>query len=290
MAKVYYRGDNLNPKYPGKDRAYGWFCFSYARPADFCVTLDVATKEPNIMAGTVGPLTWKPFTMCLHIEREHSVDSYRNLRESKECVISVPTRDLIRQTWLVGLHVPRGISEFEVAKLTPFPSKWVEPPGIKECPVNFECKVDFFNDYYTHGIVFVRVIGASIDEEIFGKSREEIVNQYPTYEIDTIGNKYGGSTHRLGIMGEIFECPTFPVGSESGLKGTFRKLVNNLRERGYINGQECANLIEMSKRYQDLFYEVDNSERKKLHKRLTEICTYLAWEEWEGLHRYMKTI
>ena len=39
------------------------------------------------------------------------------------------------------MPIPRGISELDVAGLTPLPSRKVQPTGVKECPINLEAKV-----------------------------------------------------------------------------------------------------------------------------------------------------
>lgn len=289
MGKIFYTHNEIvgRPRLEGKDRSHVHFHFRPARPANFCVTLDPDTQDVNVMSGTIGPLTWNPYTMCLHIDRHNSVDSYRNLQRTEECVIALPGKDIVPQTWMCELHVPRGISELEVSKLTPFPSKFVEPPSILECKVNFECKVEFFKDYYTHGIVFVRVAGASIDEEILNWGREEIVHLYPTYEVDDISNRYGGAIERLGAMGEIYECPTFPVGPKSGWGGTFRSWLQELKEEKFISDDDCEKILEILKKYESLFLNLASGDRSEVKKKLTDICRMMAWQEWTDLHSYV---
>lgn len=292
MGKIFYTHDEIigRPHLAGKDRSLVHFHFRPARPANFCVTLDPDTQEVNVMAGTIGPLTWNPYTMCLHIDRRNSVDSYRNLQRTDECVVALPGKDIIPQTWMCELHVPRGINELEVAKLTAFPSKFVTPPSIMECRVNFECKVEFFKDYYSHGIVFVRVIGASIDEEVLNWNREEIVSLYPTYEVDDISNRYGGAIERLGVMGDIFECPTFPVGPKSGWGGTFQSWMQELRDESFISADEYEKIMSLAKKHQQLFFDSYSKEREEVKRQLTEICRMLAWQEWQELHAYLSDI
>lgn len=295
MGKIFFTHDEIvsYPRLEGKDPAHVHFHFRPARPADLCVTLDPDSGEVNVSAGTIGPLTWNPYTMCLHINRKDSPDTYRNLQRTDECVIALPGKDIIPETWMCALPLPRGISELDIAKLTPFPSKFVKPPSIMECKVNFECKVEFFKDYYTHGIVFVRVIGASIDEEILEWSREDIVHLYPTYEVDDIQNpriKERGIIERLGIMGEIFECPGFPVGPKSGWGGNFEIWMKDLKDEGYISQEELEKIIKIKRQYDQLFFNSISKERDKVKSNLTEICRLIAWQEWEKLHSFLSDI
>ena len=293
MGKIFYTHDEITgrPRLEGKDRSHVHFHFRPARPANFCVTLDPDTQEVNVMAGTIGPLTWNPYTMCLHIDRKNSVDSYRNLQRTEECVVALPGKDIIPQTWMCELHVPRGINELEVAKLTPFASKFVRPPSIMECKVNFECKVEFFKDYYSHGIVFLRVVGASIDEEILDWSREEIIHLYPTYELDDIQNPdTKGSVERLSVMGEVFECPTFPVGPKRGWGGTFKTWMEDLKDEGFISPEEYDKIMGIAGKYDLLFFNSFSKERREVKEQLTDICRMIAWQEWEDLHAYISKL
>jgi len=58
-------------------------------------------------------------------------------------VISYFGNDLLRESWIAGMPIPSGISELDVAGLTPLPSKKVKPGGIAECPVNIDCYSDW---------------------------------------------------------------------------------------------------------------------------------------------------
>ena len=68
-------------------------------------------------------------------------DSLRNARETGEFVWNLTTRDLAEQMNASCATVPYGTNEFELAGLTPLPSRLVSAPRVAESPVNFECKV-----------------------------------------------------------------------------------------------------------------------------------------------------
>ena len=76
-------------------------------------------------------------------------DTLRNIRETKEFVINVVTYDLLEPMNLTSGEYPRGVNEFEVAKLTPVPSQRVRPPRVGESPVSFECKLYQILDFST---------------------------------------------------------------------------------------------------------------------------------------------
>ncbi len=287
MPKVYFTHDEIqerpNSRYPTPDKTTVHYHFRPARPANFCVTRDALTREVNVSAGTIGPLTWKPYTMCLHINIKESPHTYNNLREGSDCVVALPGKDIVDETWFAALPLPRGVNEMEVAGLHPCPSKFIDVPGIEECPVNFECKVEFKKDYHTHGIVFVRVIGASIEEKVLSMSREEVVRWYPTYEVDDMSNEFGGSIERLGVMGELFPCPTFPLAQKVGWGHSFSTWMRELCDERYLDERTRDAILAWEKEYNSLFDRSREARRNELKDLITRACRLIVTKKWDGL-------
>jgi flavin reductase (DIM6/NTAB) family NADH-FMN oxidoreductase RutF len=67
--------------------------------------------------------------------------SFELVRKSKECVINVPTVDLVKQVAGIGNCSGADVDKFARFKLTPVTADKVAAPLIKECYANFECKV-----------------------------------------------------------------------------------------------------------------------------------------------------
>ena len=67
--------------------------------------------------------------------------SFEMIRKSRECVINIPTYDLLKQAIGVGNTSGAEIDKFAKFKLTPVEGDRVKAPLIKECYANFECKV-----------------------------------------------------------------------------------------------------------------------------------------------------
>ena len=87
--------------------------------------------------------------------------SYAALRKSRECVIAIPTVDLIDQ--IVGVGTCSGVDtdKFEKFELTPVKGKHVKSPLIKECLANIECQV--IDIVKKHHIVVLEGIAAYFD-------------------------------------------------------------------------------------------------------------------------------
>ena len=291
MKHIFFTHDQIqerpNKRYAAPDPFQIHYHFRPARPANLVVTRDPATREVNVCAGTLGPLTWHPYTMCLHINRAGSPHTYANLTIGGHCVIALPGRDIVKETWYTALQLPRGVNELEVAGLTECPSNLIDIPGISECPVNFECIVEFKQDYYSHAIVFCRVLGASIHEKVLSMSREEVVNWYPTYEVDDICNEFGGSVERLGVMGDLLECPRFPQATKSCWSGKFDKWMEQLADEKYIT-VETKNIINgLLPKYYDLLEKAPESNEyqalKAFYTQLSKSIIALDWPTVEEL-------
>jgi flavin reductase (DIM6/NTAB) family NADH-FMN oxidoreductase RutF len=75
---------------------------------------------------------------CFIWDQNHSFDL---IRRSRQCVINVPTYDLIDAVIGIGnTHGPEP-DKFEKFGLTPVPASKVKAPLIAECYANFECKL-----------------------------------------------------------------------------------------------------------------------------------------------------
>jgi flavin reductase (DIM6/NTAB) family NADH-FMN oxidoreductase RutF len=87
--------------------------------------------------------------------------SFAALRKSKECVISIPTVDMLDKIVGVGTCSGADTDKFEKFKLTPVKGKHVHAPLIKECLANIECKV--VDIVRKHNIVVLEGVAAYFD-------------------------------------------------------------------------------------------------------------------------------
>lgn len=68
--------------------------------------------------------------------------SFEMIKASRECVINVPTVNLVDAVVGVGnSHRGRTTNKFKTFDLTPVPADKVAAPLIEECYANFECKL-----------------------------------------------------------------------------------------------------------------------------------------------------
>lgn len=86
--------------------------------------------------------------------------SYRALRKTGECVIAIPTVDMLDTVVGIGTCSGADTDKFARFKLTPLAAKWVQAPLIAECIANIECKlVDIVRK---HNILVLEAVAAYV--------------------------------------------------------------------------------------------------------------------------------
>lgn len=105
------------------------------------VLLSTAWKgERNIMAlGWHMVMEFQPSLLgCFITPGNHS---YEMLRRSKECVINIPTYELLDKVVGIGNCSGENVDKFRNFELTAEPAREVSAPLIAECYANIECRL-----------------------------------------------------------------------------------------------------------------------------------------------------
>ena len=96
-------------------------------------------------------------------------DTLRNIRETREFVVNIVTYELCEAMNLTSGEYDASVDEFELAKLTPEPSKIVRPPRVAESPASFECKLhqilDFSPAPTSGSLVIGEIVSIHINDE-----------------------------------------------------------------------------------------------------------------------------
>jgi flavin reductase (DIM6/NTAB) family NADH-FMN oxidoreductase RutF len=88
--------------------------------------------------------------------------SFELIRRSGECVINLPTLDLIDKVVKVGNSTGAEIDKFSAFELTPAAAEKVGAPLIEECYANFECKLADGSQIAKHGLFIWEVVKAHV--------------------------------------------------------------------------------------------------------------------------------
>ncbi len=283
MGRLYYSADELlaRPVLPGMtDPTHLYNHFRPPRPTDLLVTRDPLSGELNVSSGAYGILSDEPLTISMHICRE-SEDTARNMQTlGTECVVALPARHQVRQVWYAALPIPRGIFEGDVAGFTLLPSRVVSVPGIAECPVNLECRIEWSRNWFSHMALVLQVLGASIDSDLLDRDRQEIVHRYPTYEVDDCTTTAGHMMKRLGAGGELSVCPGFPVGARRGPGARTEEWLADLQVAHRISGVEAEIVGGWLRAWREAEARGDSRRMERLRQPLLRALELAAWEEW----------
>ncbi len=116
-------------------------------------------QKDNIM--TISWTMVLDFTPVFAIATGEWNHSFSALRKNRECVIAIPTVDMLDKLVGIGTCSGTDTDKFARFKLTPVRGKVVRPPLIKECLANIECKV--IDIVKRHNIVVLEAVAAYID-------------------------------------------------------------------------------------------------------------------------------
>jgi len=116
-------------------------------------------KKDNIM--TISWTMVLDFTPVFAITTGEWNYSFTALRKTKECVISIPTVDMLDKIVGIGTCSGADTDKFAKFKLTSVKGRIVKAPLIKECLANIECKV--VDIVKKHNIVVLEGVAAYFD-------------------------------------------------------------------------------------------------------------------------------
>jgi len=133
--------------------------FTLLEPGPVVLVTTHDGKKNNVM--TISWTMVVDFTPVFAITTGPWNHSFAALRKTKQCVIAIPTVDLLDKVVGIGTCSGTDTDKFEKFALTPVPGKHVKAPLIKQCLANIECKVIDFNR--KHSIVILEGVAAWFD-------------------------------------------------------------------------------------------------------------------------------
>jgi len=166
-------------------------------------------KDGSVNAAPYGWITvvdYNPPQLLFSVNIKH--DTYRNVLETEEFVVNVPSADMIREIWITQKPFPYGINELEEADLTPLPSEKVKPPRIKECKAHIECKVIWTKIIGSACLVLGNIEAISIDkemEELDEKARAIALNRPIFFSYQREGSERKWMFGEIGKIHKLIE-------------------------------------------------------------------------------------
>ena len=134
----------------------------------------------------------------IHISIRPDRFSYRMIKESGAFTVNLPTRDMLEKVDICGTVTGAEKDKFELAGLTPIPSRVVTAPLIAECPVNLECELVRIEPLGLHDMFFGEIVARHIDESV---SKEGSADWSRIPLIAYLDGEYWSLGERIGEYG-----------------------------------------------------------------------------------------
>ena len=211
--------------------------------------------------------------------RDGIKQGYANLREVPECVISWIGHDMVRESWIAGCPVPKGISEIDVMGCTPLPSTLVRPCGIAECAVNLEARVLYSHHLGARWTNYIcEIVHAAVHRSLVEENESGPLAGYGMLAIDPVfevkiasGNKPGEQNYRLYYdrldLSKIERCPE-DIGYDADWIGTFEQWLRDEVGHGHITPQEESRALELKRLWEK---NMDPSTNGEVRRELTAL-------------------
>lgn len=234
----------------------------------------------NVAGSSLGTAVWgeHPHGRWFYVFAvQNSRQSMRNIDINKECVISYIPKSLLRESAITSFPLPYGISELEVAKMTPLPSKKVKPCGIAECVSNLEAKVINQVQVANTTIFIAEIVGMSVQKKAIKKDKEKkyqpgIGGTDLLYEISINGNP-PRLNYAMMDIDHIFPSPN-DIGDGNQWIGTFESWMKSEYKRGKIDRIEYEKIMKLNDKWLRNTNPESNGE---VRQELTDMLTRIVW-------------
>lgn len=95
--------------------------------------------------------------------------SFQLIQQSKEFVVNIPDKKLVKAVDVCGVRSGKDIDKFAIAHLNKLPAKKVKSPLIEQCPVSIECKVTKIIQLGSHYQFIGKVVVVHVDNTLLDK-------------------------------------------------------------------------------------------------------------------------
>lgn len=136
-------------------------------PVVLVTSIDSKGNKNVFTAAWVGTVCTKPPMVSLSIRPERL--SYKYIKDTKEFVINLPSKELVKEVDLCGVKSGKELNKLEKLNLDIEPSKTVKSPIIKDCPVALECKLKDIIPLGSHDLFLAEVTSINIEENLIDK-------------------------------------------------------------------------------------------------------------------------
>ena len=152
-------------------------------------------EKSNILTvAWTGIINSDPAKTYISIRKERF--SYDIIKNTKEFVINLTTKDLVFATDFCGVRSGKNIDKFKQMNLSKQPANEVVAPLIGESPVNIECRVTDIIELGSHDMFISDILCVDVDKNLLDdKGKLDLTKAnliaYSHGEYFTLGEKLG---------------------------------------------------------------------------------------------------
>ena len=140
----------------------------YPVPAVLVSVADSEGKDNLITIAWTGTVCSDPAMTYISVRKERY--SHHMLKENKEFVINLVSKEICRAADFCGVRSGRDLDKFEATGLTREKASTVNVPLVKESPVNIECKVTQVIPLGSHDLFLAEVAACDVDESLLDEN------------------------------------------------------------------------------------------------------------------------
>ena len=168
----------------------------YPLPAVMVTCRDKGQDNIITIAWTGTICTNPPMTYISVRPERHS---YEMIKNSKEFVINLTTKQLTKATDFCGVRSGRDVDKFKETGLTREKAEFVKAPMIRESPVSIECRVTEVKKLGSHDMFLAEVLAVHADEEYMDENNRFDLNR--ARPLVYSHGEYLGTGKKLGTFG-----------------------------------------------------------------------------------------
>jgi len=174
------------------------------------------------------------FSPVRRVRDNTSKHTLENVKEIKECVISLVTEEMGQQVSLASCDFKKDVNEFEKAGFTELASDIIKPSRIKESPVNFECKVNDIIELGKEGgagnLVLCEVLKIHVDNSVLDENN--IIDPLKLKIISRHGKNWYGKTTEDSLYEIVKPISKIGMGID--------QLPNTIKTSNILTGNDLA--------------------------------------------------
>lgn len=142
----------------------------YPLPAVMVSCADAQGNSNIITVAWTGTVCTNPPMVYISVRPERH--SYQMIRDTKEFVINLTTKELAFATDFCGVRSGRDVDKFSEMKLTKEKASVVSAPMIGESPVNIECRVTEVKELGSHHMFLAEVVAVHVDDRYMDEKQK----------------------------------------------------------------------------------------------------------------------